>query len=208
METLKKYSVTIQGITPLIMHCDKLCNPINPITKKMKEISSLRKKTDEHHLAMARIEWEAGLHWDDDIGLYMPSKCLRACIQASARKYKLGKCIKGLNLEDVLGTPILGYEKKTIEQLWNAKTKSGSPQHLFCESVVVNRGRIMRTRPIFNTWGVKFNLFLQIELLTEQQLRQIMDTAGFEYGLCELRPELATGSNGKFSVEIFKEIEL
>jgi hypothetical protein len=206
METLKKYMVEITGITPLVMHSDKLCNPLHPMTKQMKEITSVRKKTDEHHLAMARIEWEASLYYDETLGLYMPSKNLRGCIRGAAKKYKLGKCTKAMNLVDPLGYPIIGYEGCSIENLWEGKSKSGAAKHIFCESVTVNRAKIMRTRAIFTKWAVKFDMYLQIEILSERQIKQILDTAGFEYGLGDLRPENATGNFGKFTVDSVKEI--
>ncbi len=206
MESLKKYKIHLKGISPLIMHSDKLCNPLHPMTKKMKELTSLRKKKDEHHLAIARIEWEAGLYYDDELGIYMPSKCLRGCFQCAARKFKLGKATKALNIVQPLGSPLIGFEKITPQKLWEKKNKNDEPMHVFCESVVVNRSRIMRTRPIFPKWEFKLEIYLDIELLSYDQMKQIIETAGFEYGLCELRPEMATGNYGKFTMESLEEI--
>src|SRR5215469_12842136 len=99
MSESKKFSVNIKGITPLIMHCDKACDPLHPICKAQKEISSIRKKTDEHHIALSKLDFEAALYYDDKLGIYMPSKCLRGCIKAAAKKYKLGKQTKAIMLD-------------------------------------------------------------------------------------------------------------
>lgn len=207
MNNIKKFEITIEGITPLIMHCDKACNPLHPITKKMKEITSIRKKTDEHHLALSRIEFEAATYYDENIGIYMPSKCLQGCIKAAAKKYKLGKQTKAVILSEAVGYPLEPHSKKSIEDLYQYTNKSGDHTYVFIENLVVGTARIMRTRPIFSEWKVNFALYLDPELLPENELRMILDTAGNEYGLCELRPGRATGNYGKFKIARFEEVK-
>lgn len=207
MELLKRYRLHIKGISPLIMHSDKLCNPLHPMTKKMKEITCLKTKKDEHHFAMAKIEWEGGLYYHEDLGVYMPSKCLMGCFKSAAKKFRLGRAIKALTIDCAIGTPLIGYEKITPAELWEIKSKNGEHKHVFCETVVVNRSRIMRTRPIFHNWEIKFDIFLNVELLSLKQLETIIHTAGFEYGLCELRPEKATGVCGRFILESMEELK-
>lgn len=205
MNNIKKFSVHIKGVTPLIMHSDKACNPLHPITKKIKEITSIKKKTDEHHLALSRIEFEAATYFDEKLGIYMPAKCLQGCIKAAARKYKKGKQTKAVILDEAIGYSLIPYQGKTIEQLYNETNKSGDHPYVFIENLVVGMARIMRTRPMFHKWEVKFGLFLDPELLPESDLKMILQTAGYEYGLCELRPGRATGNYGKFELVDFKE---
>lgn len=206
MEVLKSYNIHLKSLSPLIMHSDKLCNPLNPMTKKLKEITSLKTKKDEHHLAMAKIEWESTLYYNDEIGIHIPSKCLRGCIKSAAKKFKLGKATKGITVDCAIGTPLIGYEKYTPEKLWEVRNKKDEQTHVFCETVVVNRSRIMRTRPIFPNWEIRFDIYLNHELFSLKQLENVLNTAGFEYGLCELRPENATGTFGRFTLEGIKEL--
>lgn len=205
MNNIKKYSIQIDGVTPLIMHCDKACNPLHPISKKMKEITSIRKKTDEHHLALSRIEFEAATYYDEKLGIYMPAKCLQGCIKAAAKKYKMGKQTKAVILDEALGYPLIPHFDKPIEKLYQETNKSGDHPYVFIENLVVGMARIMRTRPIFHEWRVAFGIYLDPEILPESDLRMILDTAGYEYGLCELRPGRATGNYGKFKVSKFSE---
>lgn len=207
MEVLKKYNIYLKSLSPLIMHSDRGCNPLHPLTKKIKEISCIMKKKDEHYLAMSRLEFEIGLYYEEELGIFMPSKCLSACFKSAAKKFKLGKASKAITIDCAMGTPLIGYEGMTPEKLWAVEDKNGQQKHVFCESVVVNRARIMRTRPIFQNWAVKFDLYLNTELLSFDQIKRIIDTAGFEYGLCELRPERATGTYGRFQLESIKEIK-
>lgn len=204
MNNTKKYSIHIKGRTPLIMHCDKACNPLHPLTKRIKEITCVRKKTDDHHIALARLEFEAAMYYDKKLGVYMPSKCLQGCIKAAARKFKLGKQTKAIILSDPLGYPVIGYKGEDVESLYSQVNEDGEKIYVFVENLVVNMSRVVRTRPIFYQWEVKFSLMLDTELLPEKNLETILETAGYEYGLCELRPGLATGNYGTFSVEKFE----
>ena len=206
MSTLKLLNIHLKSLSPLIMHSDRLCNPMHPLTKKMKEISKIRDKKDEHYQALARIEFEGAAYFNEELGIYMPSKCLGGCFKAAAKKFKLGRATKAITIDCPIGTPLIGYEKHTIDSLWNKISKNGEQEHVFAETVVVARARIIRTRPIFPKWEVKFNLYLNSEILSLAQLKTIIETAGFEFGLCELRPEKASGTYGRFTLEGIKEI--
>jgi len=203
---LSNMNVRIEGVTPLIMHSDVLCNPLNPMAKKMKEISGIRKKSDEHHLAMARIEWEASFYYNESLGFYMPSKCLFATIKSAAKKSKKGKLIvNATNFSSAIGYSLNGLKGKTPVDLWDVENESGSKVYAHCESVVVGAARIMRTRPIFNKWSVNFDLLLDRELVSVDEFRSLLDIAGSQCGLCELRPERGNGSYGRFEVTEFLE---
>jgi len=43
----------VVGESPLLLQADTLVDPLNPLTKAHKEITSKRKKTDEDHEAIA-----------------------------------------------------------------------------------------------------------------------------------------------------------
>lgn len=206
MQTLKTYQIHLKSITPMVTNCDTLANPLNPMTKKLKEITSLKTKQDEHHLAIAKLQWEASLYYDEDIGIYLSSKMIIGCLRASARKEKKGLKIKAVIVDCIPGTPLIGYEGKTPAQLWNIKNNKGDQVHVFTETVNVQRAKTMRTRAIFPKWEVKFNVLLDTEILSEAEFRRIIECAGFEYGFGELRPQLATGICGRFNLESMKEI--
>ncbi len=207
MNNVRKYQVNIVGITPLIMHSDRACNPLSSISKKIKEITSIRKKTDEHHLALSRIEFEAGLYINDELGIYMPAKCLQGTMKSAAKKFKKGKLTKAIILSEPVGYPIPELVGMTPESLYNTVNKSGDHPYVFIESLVVSQSRIMRTRPLFSKWSVMFHLYLDEELMPVEDLKIILETAGNEFGLCELRPGLATGNYGKFKLDSLKEVK-
>lgn len=207
MSTLKKYAVHIKSLTPFIMCSDRLVNQLDPLTKEKKAMTSLKSKQDEHLLALAKIEWIGALYYDESLGLYIPSKCLRACFKAAAKKFKKGMKTKAITFDAFLGSPIIGYEGMTPEKLWEKKNKNGIQSHVHAVSVVINKSRVISTKPILHQWETKFVLHLNTEILSLAELEQIMSTAGFEYGIGAERPERATGNYGQFSIEEVKEIK-
>jgi hypothetical protein len=206
MQTLKRYKIHLKGISPLVMNCDTLANPLHPTSKKLKEITGLKSKQDEHHLAIAKLQWNASLYYDDEIGVYLSSKMIIGCLRASARKEKKGLHMKAVIIDCIPGTPLIPYAGLTPENLWNVLDKKGAQSHVFTESVNVQRAKTMRTRPRFHEWSVKFEALLNTEILSEAEFKRIIERAGFEYGVGELRPQLATGICGRFQLVEMKEI--
>jgi hypothetical protein len=52
---MKSMEVIWKGTVPLIMHSCQGVNPLHPITKKLKEFTSKRVKTDEDLLEISRL---------------------------------------------------------------------------------------------------------------------------------------------------------
>ena len=53
---MKILKFRFESVSPLLQHDDKMANPFNDYTKRMKAISSKRKKTDDDLMEIARIE--------------------------------------------------------------------------------------------------------------------------------------------------------
>lgn len=72
---MKILKFRFESVSPLLQHDDKMANPFNDYTKRMKAISSKRKKTDDDLMEMARIEWMASLYHTERKGYYMKAEC-------------------------------------------------------------------------------------------------------------------------------------
>lgn len=196
----KYIDVSLEGRTPLIMHSGQTSDPLNPFAKKLKAISSVRKKTDDHHAAMGEIEWEAGLYWSDDMGLYMPSENIFAMLIKAAKRLKLGQQISAVSVDDAIGFPIQTKNSKNKDAL------KADENTWFRKAVCVQRARVIRTRPIFRSWSLDFTLELDTTMLQPEQVQQILDVAGKSVGLGDWRPgsPSSPGPYGKFTVEKFE----
>lgn len=187
---MKTFSVQLTGKSAFLMHSDRFANPLDPLTKAHKELTSKRKKTDDDHIAIARSEFIGGCYWSKDKGFYLPAQNLESCLVAAAKLQKLGvKFKQGVQvLEDDL--PFIGYEKKTPEQLWE------TPDNVDCRGVKVGTSKIMRYRPILRSWILRATIAINEDVVNVSEVKKAVQDAGALIGLGDYRPRF-----GRFNVE-------
>ena len=52
---LKSMNVSFVSDAPILLHNSRLANPMDEFAKQLKEVSGVKKKTDEHHAKMQKI---------------------------------------------------------------------------------------------------------------------------------------------------------
>jgi len=190
----KTVSFRVKGVVPTIMCNGHTADPLNPFAKQMKKISSKRVKTEDDHLELARIEWHASLYLDDKNRPCWPSENIEAMMIAAAKKSRKGTDAKAAIFVE-RNAPILYEGPKSVEGIWKFKTFDNNP---FISRVpaVVNRSRVMRTRPIFHEWALEFDVSFLPDMFDDQQVIDTVETAGRIIGLSDWRPKY-----GRFEVE-------
>lgn len=183
----KTIAFEIKGVVPTIMCNGQTADPLNPLSKEMKKISSKKNKTEEDHLELARIEWHASLYLDDKGHPCWPSENLESMLISAAKKTRKGTDAKvGIFIED--NAPVIYEGPKTAEGLWKYKAFDNNP-FISRVPVVVNRARVMRTRPIFYEWSLCFDVNFLPDMFDSDQLVDIVATAGRIVGLSDWRPK-------------------
>jgi len=187
MEALK---VKITGIAPMLMHSDKLSNPLDPATKAHKEMTSKRKKTDEDLMDIAKSEWMSSLYWDDSMGVYMPVQNVRKSLIEGARQNKLGKHIeRGVVFMDSklpLEYPGLRDREKMFDD----------GNFVDARTVVVSRSRLVRYRPIFHEWSFEAEVIFDESVIDKRDILMCWANGGRLIGLGDFRPMY-----GRYEVE-------
>lgn len=178
---MKKLHVTLNGTSPLIMHSPKCVNPLHELSKRMKEYTSKRKKTDEDLQIISDLEWESGVYWEDNVGLYIPNEAIAATIQNGAKLNKNGKDIQrfAFVLNSLIPLDIgevQDYEKMKVE-----------PRFRDVRSVCVQKSRVIRTRPRFNTWRCEFDMMIDDEHMNVETLQLAIQNSGKFVGILEMR---------------------
>lgn len=185
---MKTTTITIKGLTPLIMHNGQLADPLNDATQALARLTSKRKKTVDDHKAISKCEWYGGLYVNEDGAPCLPGEVIEAALVEGAKKYKLGKVAKGGLI--VIGNYALDYDgPKTADKLWD------HGGYLKRAGVKVGMARVIRSRPIFPQWSCTFDVEWDPALVKdEQQVFEIAESAGMS-GVCEWRPKF-----GRFEV--------
>lgn len=204
----KSVSYELTGVAPTLQHSGRLNDPFQPITKMLKEVNSVRQKTEKHIMLIADLEWlgsfypsEPGEAIIQDEKLVFsgfgvpnwPADCIEGMLKKAAAQHKLREKFRAGVLVQGRSTINFG-EKKTIEQLFR------DPEYRDYRAVKL-KGTIgiMRCRPIFKNWKLTVNIEYLEELLNANQITTVLETAGLRIGLSDYRPE-----TGRFTAQELK----
>jgi hypothetical protein len=193
---MKKFEIEFVGVAPLLMHSCRGANPLDPDVKFIKTITSKKNKTDEDHEKLTILEYMLNAYYKKDIGFYIPANVIEMCIKNGSKHIRLGKkmptAIEVIEAE----IPLKTDAPNDINQAVNM------PEFVDIRNVVVNgKSRIMRTRPRFDRWRLRFTLKLDDKILNEEDLFESLNYAGSLVGICDYRPEKG-GKYGRFEVKI------
>lgn len=190
-----KIKVRLDSIQPTLMHSNQTCNPLNKYAKAMKAITGKRKKTDEDHEELSKIEWEAGLYYTPEIGPYIPSINVEGMLRDAAKKLKKGTDIKQSCRVYPLEIP-LGYngprDLDGLKKIAFSGDKVNGEDFFDMRAVGVNQSSVMRTRPRFNKWWLEFEIIVDDTIFNIDDVIQILAIAGSKIGLSDYRPRYGT----------------
>lgn len=180
---MKKYEVEIKGITPL-----------------------LQNKPEEYGFDVQWIEKQATTDWEKEAlkkvyrdangTIYQPATHIERTIIEAGKKIKMKG--RGKATFSKLFGSMITIEPDAIPII--------NPEFEIHKALVVipsTKGRVMRYRPMFKNWGLKFNILFEDELEPEV-IKEALEIAGKYSGVGDWRPE-KKGKFGKFQVTSFKK---
>lgn len=170
---MKAISVSIEGLSALLMHAYPLV-PVEAIEKKS--------PAEQAELAAYRDPQTKFL--------YVPGPALQRAFVSGA-SYSKGKGRGNLS-RSAAACLLVSPERVSLG------TKD---YEIDTRPVVVpaTKGRILRHRPRLDKWKCEFQIDFDENLLTENQVRRIVDDTGSRVGLLDFRPE-KRGPFGRFTV--------
>lgn len=180
---MKTFTATITGVTPLMMHSEQLADPTHPITKALKKLTAKRQKTEEDHLAVKRCEWEGGLYVDTKGAPAVPVDWVLAVLLAGAKKSKQGPLAKAGIFAGMIDRFPLDYPgPKIVTEMWE--------DGRFCDyrGVAIGQAKVMRARPVFPGWSLKFNVDYDPETIDGDTIETALVKAGQLLGMGDYRP--------------------
>lgn len=192
---LSKLHVLVSSVAPIVLHNGRLSNPLDPYVIAMKRITGKRKKTEEDHALLARLEWEGGLYADPDIGVALPAEVIDAAIAEGAKRTKQGKNVKAsvICLQDHVPLNYDGpkWPKGTVmdgKTLCNpALDKLYAATH-FQHRARVGMACVMRTRPLFTKWSCEFDLQFDPSIVNRDDLIEVVQNTGRLAAIGDWRP--------------------
>ena len=178
---MKKIHVTLVGRNTLMMHSPKTVNPLHPLAIQLKQYTSKRKKTEEDLQIISDLEWEAGLYYEEGIGLHIPMECIKATLESGAKFNKMGKDVNRYCLYEG------GYASFDIGEKFDLEEARKQPRFRDVRPVNVMRAKVVRSRPRFNVWRCEFNMMYEEDKIDLAVIERAFENAGAYVGLCEGR---------------------
>lgn len=176
------FEITLNGVSPLLMHSARLADPLDPATKALAKVTGKRKKTAEDHGEAARLEHAGSLYLDGTLGPYLPGQNIEAALFRGASKHKLMSTLKPALLIPAEVNPLVYRGPRDVDGLWSDKS------FVHRASVKVGTSRVIRTRPVFPSWSLTVAGQLDTESVDPASFETIADTAGRMIGLGDWRP--------------------
>lgn len=185
----------VEGVSPLMLHNSRrFLDPGDELNKKLKKLTSKKKKTDQDYADIALLEWRMGVYYNDQGQPIIPGENTERMLVEAGKKARKGQSfIAGIICEDA----ILEYTgPTTVAEL------EKDPKFYDKRPVVIQRARIMRTRPIFNVWATEFVVQYIRDVLDADEVRTAMETAGKIIGTCDYRPKFGRFTATEIPAEV------
>lgn len=194
-DTSINLNLTLTGVAPLMMHAPTLIDPLHPLTREMQALTSKgAKRTIADHERISRLEWEAGLYHDDDLGPFVATVNVKASMKKAAGLLKLGAAV-GRGVTFAATKLALEYDgPRDRDGLYEAGFRDVRP----VKNGGMNAGRVMRTRPCFDDWKISANLYVNPHEISLEDFARVVVGAQRQ-GVGDYRPEF-----GLFIAELYE----
>ena len=196
--------VRIEGISPLI------CHHFSEKAKGIIRDKVQNKKTKPREAKDPKKLFNAARYRVDENGVYstngkgadaIPARYLKEAVVDAARLIdgismaemrqlvfiELGR--DGIPIQNGKGTFGIDIEpelEESVQRVGGKGKGTGAPD--------------LRYRPLYRDWAAEFEVKFNRALVGEEEVLNLLNTAGFHCGLCEHRPSKSGGQNGMFRV--------
>lgn len=173
---MQKVRVKIRGVAPMLQNR-------YPMEAESEEKAKRRDEKFD-----PKEDAEKALYRNKD-GCFVPSSWIEAALRDTAKEFK-GKgrsSLKGTILSSVFVEPEeIPLGKKTYDEIDR-------------RPAVIQRQRIVKSRPRFNSWEIEFTINFDEERVRKEVLKEILVEAGKSKGIGDYRPKF-----GRFEVLAFQ----
>lgn len=178
---LKLDGRTASGGSSLVMHNERLADPLDEYTREIAKLSKKRNKTEADHLEIGRLEFLGGMYTNGN-GPCIPAWNIIRCLQDGGRRHKRGADVLRGVYPLIEHADVIYEGERDPETMWKIGGFS------LRKTVGVQRSRTMRTRPIFTDWQAELPVEVDPIVFDLDALRNIWREAGVYAGLGEMRP--------------------
>ena len=184
---IKRLNAKFTGITPLLQNNPQSVDPFNQYAKAKKPLTSKRSKTDEDLMAIRDLDVESKVFFDDDLGIYVPTRWVLASIAKNA--YALSKIAKA----KVRGAVFTTSEKAKLiyDGMDLVKSKTDIVKNdKFITTLILpqQQVRLAKSFPIFHNWSFEVELEFDDTIIDIADMKRILEYGAKYGGYGDFRP--------------------
>jgi hypothetical protein len=189
----KHITFTVRGLTQHVQHNAQLADPSNRYTVAMKRLTSKHasKKTEQDFKELDDLEWEGGLYLDAEQRVIVPGTVIEGALFEAGKTKRQGATVRA-GIYSNGDWPLIYDGPKTLSGLkadprfrWRVCVKNPS-----------TAGRLMRTRPRFADWSLKFVVSYDPNIISGGDVVDLVKILGSKIGLSDDRHKMG----GRFDV--------
>jgi hypothetical protein len=185
-------TLEIEGLTPMLMNSGD-ADRESELYRAYILLGQKLRKTLEDEARLREMDWQLRLYIDPELGPFIPSVSIKKVLRDAATKWKKGEDVKRSLVVRDHRVPLVYDGPRDMEGLWEA----GYRYTALVQNLGMNAGRVVRCRPMFESWSISTEIAYDPEDLDYDQLELIVERAQ-KYGLGDYRP-VKGGNFGMFA---------
>ena len=184
METL---IFTVKGVDSLLLNNPCTVDPFHPLTRKMKDITNIKKKTDADIQRLRDLEVEAKTYFDEPHGVYIPTIWIVASIAGVAfNKAKISKA-------DIRSAVFPTEQRLKLNYTGMGKVKTikdvvKNPEFVTLLLLKQGKVKVPKAAPIFNGWSFTATIEFDPTIINRKTLKDLLVFASLYRGWGDFRP--------------------
>lgn len=179
--------ISITGMNYLLQNNPQTVDPFNRYTKAKKTITAKRIKTEDDLLELGNIETESKLYFDDELGVYVPTRWLTEAICTGA--HAVIKVGRGKMRGGVFATS--DKAKLAYEESAKVKTIADvvmNPKFRHRAMLPQGQVRVAKDFPIFKGWSFSTVVEFDDTVVDFAGLRKVVERTAQYVGFGDFRP--------------------
>jgi hypothetical protein len=180
--------ITVTGINYLLTNNPQTVDPFNRYSKAKKAITNKRAgKTEDDLIELGNIETESKIYFDDEVGVYVPTRWLTEAICTAAfRIIKVGK-------DKMRGGVFAAEEKAKLSYAHMDKVKTikdvvMNPEFRHRAMLPQGQVRVAKDFPIYKKWSFTTNIEFDDTVVDFEGLKRIVEYTSMYVGFGDFRP--------------------
>jgi hypothetical protein len=186
--SIQSLTVKVTGNSPILMANPQCVDRFNPFTREIARINAKKtRRTDEDYKMLADLEVRSKVHWDGDLGVFVPSTWLMAALCKNAFT------LKKISKDKIRGSvfPVESKIKLIYSSMDRVKTLDdvvGNTEFRYNMNVKQGQVRIMKSMPIFKNWSFEAELEFENTQVDPTDLKAILEYSAKYGGFGDFRP--------------------